>query len=637
MCTPGTRGLFFPGLNGSLTVTGLVFSGCAAMQDDLGGGGLLVVWTGRADGGESAVVVEDCTFVACVAGGPLAAGGGGLSVVVAPRAAAAAAGGLRVLLRRTQFVGCVTGGAATGASGGGAAFSIAQLSPASYVLVTVHGCSFTNSSAAVNGGGMYFQVVDSAPNANASLTVVNTTFERNFAGGRGGGVAIVATNCSLRAASAAVVSGSSFLDNLAGTSGGGVYGGVTGDFDSPSPVVGDTLAMTIVHGYFARNIASVAGGGITTSSSTTVITSCVFVTNTAVVDGGAVALHVRDVFSVTLALCSFERNLAGGRGGGLVVSNSPFEGNASGRGVPYVVGSVSVATSGFVGNSATSDGGALAIVLGNLQSGASAVGSVFLRALSCTKNTAHGRGGAVALLSSSDLPQEPSVCLSRMGVDTAPTPAFLYTMAVLVDNSTFTYNRARAGGALGAENGTITLREVGVSDNWASFGGGIFLDFGTAHLRVASSSVANNVANWSGNQVLSFSIGSLAFVNGSAMSSATTPNNRDEIDVSRGGNITVDGNSVLLRCTSGNSVKLAVHVDAFPAHVAWWEPCVAGLSALRAMCVPCPSGSYALSGGVISPRGTVGTDTIENPKCRQCPYGMCAAAGCGLWGAAGFG
>ena len=228
---------------------------------------------------------------------------------------------------------------------------------------------------------------------------------------------------------------------------------------------------------------------------------------------------------------------------------------------------------------------------------------------------------------------------TRAGTATAPTPGFVYAVALAVVNSTLAFNSARSGGGLGAENGTTVLQETVVVGNSAYFGGGLFMDFGSGTLTLATSSVASNIATWSGNQIMSFSVGNLGFVNGTVMASPDAPNGRNEIDVTRGGNITVDATSVMLRCSSGNIVQLPVHVDSFPSFVGWWTPCVAGLSALRAFCAACPRNTYALTGGVISPLRTVGTTTIENPVCRECPYGgECEAGGRfvrampGFWG-----
>ena len=204
---------------------------------------------------------------------------------------------------------------------------------------------------ALQGGAIY---------SNATLTITRSLFERNQASGSGGAIALGGATRIISETDILPTAGSLsnvyFLDNTAGADGGGLS------------VLSGVVNLTDV--FFIRNQAGARGGGASYSGGG-VLTRVLFEQNTASGGGGLMVIET----SPLLDQVSFRANQALVRGGGLgVVSGSP-----------------SIYNSLFNGNTAGSQGGALACQLSGyltltnvtLAGNAAAEGSAYAAENSC--------------------------------------------------------------------------------------------------------------------------------------------------------------------------------------------------------------------------------------------------------------
>ena len=183
------------------------------------------------------------------------------------------------------------------------------------VAVTITNLTIQNGSASTSlflgglGGGIYV-------NENASLLLDTVTVKDNSAEAAGGGIA---NNGTL------LVQNSAITGNT-GPEGGGIY--------STGPV---TLTSVLI----SQNEADDIGGGISTLGSlvTLVISGSTIVENTALADGGGIA--VIDAPDVQIVQTAVQTNTVSdtGRGGGLynsdsnvIIDGSTFSGNEAGAG-----------------------------------------------------------------------------------------------------------------------------------------------------------------------------------------------------------------------------------------------------------------------------------------------------------------
>jgi hypothetical protein len=295
--------------------------------------------------------------------------------------------------------------------------------------VTMTGCTVTNNWSAVNGGGI------SVGNYFGSTTLDRCTISGNRAGGNGGGVSF---NFGPATLTGCTVSG-----NAAGGNGGGLYN--------------DSGTVSLTNSTVSGNSA-VNGGGLSSSGFTFYGTSFLGATS--------------------LADCTVSGNTASGSGGGLnnaALSSTTLTGTtvranaaASGGGIANA-GTLGVASSRILNNTATSRGGGLSTTGGT----ASIVDSVLNSNLvSDLLGTVKG-GGIYA--------EDAALSLTRTTV-----------------NANRAVGASAFGGGIYALDSAVSLTDATVNGNWASGsivgqGGGIYSSGGT--LTLVKSRVKGNRAS----------------------------------------------------------------------------------------------------------------------------------------------
>ena len=159
---------------------------------------------------------------------------------------------------------------------------------ATSAILTVTNSTVSGNTATVeDGGGIY-------SSESSDLTVTNSTISSNTATLDGGGIDLYKCN--------ATITGSTFSGNDASDDGGGIY-----IYESTATITGGT---------FSGNDASDAGGGIYTSSSSDLtVTNSTINGNTANDDGGGI--YNSSDCTLNLTNCTVSSNMADDKGGGL--------------------------------------------------------------------------------------------------------------------------------------------------------------------------------------------------------------------------------------------------------------------------------------------------------------------------------
>ena len=157
--------------------------------------------------------------------------------------------------------------------------------------LTLIGCVFSSNQAS-DGGAIH---IDEKLGEVPTLQLLDCSFDGNSAGSRGGSVSIEETT--------AIITNCTFTGNLAGTIGGGMH-------------LLDTDAI-ITNCTFNENTAG-GGGGVSSESSNSSVTNCLFVANSSVL-GGAMNNAGGDLIVTN---CSFSGNTADDSGGGMFNSGS---------------------------------------------------------------------------------------------------------------------------------------------------------------------------------------------------------------------------------------------------------------------------------------------------------------------------
>jgi hypothetical protein len=334
---------------------------------------------------------------------------------------------------------------------------------AAEVDVTISGLTIASGQVGtgVNGAG-----IDNA----GTLTVVDCVFSGNstpavVGGGSGGGIYNAGT---------LAVTGSTFSGNVAASGGG----------------ISNRGTVTVADSTFSNNSA-IAGGGVFNGTNRATVINSVFRGNSAHGSGGlGGGAGLWNFGTLTVASSTFSGNAtdAGGGGGGilssspgfLTVSNSTFSGNSASTlgGGLYNSSTLTVSNSTFSGNSASGGGG-----LYNNSAALTITNSTFGDNLA----TSDVGGG-----------------IYNNGRDMAT-----------VTHSALTGNSAgnSSGGGVANRDGTVTITDSTLSDNFARFnGGGLWNSFGV--LTVTNSTLSNNSSNGSGGGI----------ANGDPSSSVTVTN-----------------------------------------------------------------------------------------------------------------
>ena len=399
----------------TLTIVNVQFSNGASSAD----GGALRIEGENA--GDDALIVSGATFFQSTA----ALSGGALSVVNVPNVSLGAS---------SQFLENTS----TGGNGGG--LSVVGSSG----TVNIGTSFWQDDSAALIGGAIY---------STLPVIVETSQLEDNTASGGNGG-AIFATQ-------AIDVTGSSFVGNASGQLGGALYA-AGGSIEA----IGTT---------FMSNQAQGNGGAVATPQTTTLVDDT-FVSNSSIgmgANGGAVWSNG----AVNTQRTVYQGNEAMGSGsaGGAIYSTSSltslddsFSGNSADSGGGAFSGtSVDVDGSVFTGNSTTgggSAGGALRML-----------GTTTIESATFNGNSTQGSGGAVWTIGATTVSQ--STFLGNSAPTAGGFGGAVYNPAatVVVEQTEFSGNWAgNNGGAIWASVATVIDRATFSNNFSRSFGGGVW-------------------------------------------------------------------------------------------------------------------------------------------------------------------
>ncbi|MCH8150055.1 MAG: hypothetical protein IH987_19090, partial [Planctomycetes bacterium] len=312
---------------------------------------------------------------------------------------------------------------------------------------TVQGGTGTLVQDDLRGGGMYCR--------DANPTVTDCTFTGNTAAAGGG--------MYNDTGSAATVTGCRFYLNTADMDGGGMYNAGS----SPS----------VIDCSFIENHAAEEGGGMRNLDSETIVRGCTFDRNVADARGGAMANLGSNL---TISSCALRDNSAGVAGGGM-----------------FILDSISTVTDcRFTGNECvdglSGKGGAVYTSAGTISHFTSCEFSL----------NAAGVAGGGAYHASGSLLFTKCVFTGNRSVDGGAIYVWFYTYAQLTSctlNGNVAYGKApgyigAAGGAIYQAYGTgLDLVNCTITGNRARLGGGMYNDEGS--LRLANSTVVGNVAS----------------------------------------------------------------------------------------------------------------------------------------------
>ena len=381
---------------------------------------------------------------------------------------------------------------------GGAIFSSGRTS-----LINISDTSFAGNSASGSGG---------AVNSGGSLNIENSAFNNNVSSSMYGG--------AIHSSGKALIKGTSFSENKA-SEGGAIY------------TAGDASSLTVVNSSFTGNSTTINDygwyefGGAINSTGSLNISGSLFDGNFAN-EAGAIKLRQGSKDS-SISSSTFRNNYAATGSGGAVVHDS---------------GSLQISNSTFLKNEAQKgDGGAIYTSASLILAGKT----------SFTENTASGSGGAINLISGSSLSVS-DVSFSNNTAQNGNGGAVNASSAakVNIDGAEFRQNRADNGygGALYA-SGTSFLQNIRVDGNSAALGGGI-INFGDMTIG-GNSTFTNNRAEAGGaiftlqRLTLDTSGGNISFLGNTA-----TDTNEGGADIY----LNTDGNTTVTIKGDGNVLEM---------------------------------------------------------------------------------
>jgi Big-like domain-containing protein/ASPM-SPD-2-Hydin domain-containing protein len=330
------------------------------------------------------------------------------------------------------------GDLAMGSGGGIRAKSVASL--------TLTGMVVTGNEATADGGGI---AMENQSNSTWVLTISNSTISNNHAGDSGGGIDGDGTG-SIVINSGSVISGNTALND-----GGGILLDLAFGPESPNL----TMQATLVSDNKALGSSAIGGGGIANFGSGTVsMTDSKVQNNSSAAVGGGYA-KVNCVGTLSVSSSAFLGNTAA-NGGGAIFACGP---------------TIVIAFSQIDGNSTGGAGGGIFIGAGT---------PLTVRNSTIANNTAGQNGGGVELQTSGTGSSGSSI-----------------TNCTITNNSA-NNNAAVNGGGLDASagfTGTLNLTNVTISGNFAGSGGGIFWAGATGSaINLVNTIVANNSASSTG-------------------------------------------------------------------------------------------------------------------------------------------
>ena len=328
-------------------------------------------------------------------------------------------------------------------------------------IASLTNVTFTGNTADRFGGAIFNEGdVNSQLEISGSDFSQNQVLSSNSASGDGGAI-------SIRGDGATTISATDFSENQATFDGGAIANSA------------NSGQLTITGSQFIENQAVGPGGAIDNQGRLTIDQSSFTrnqTTSTTTGNGGAIANRFAQA-ELTIDQTSFVDNQSSRQGGGvfnfqaaaLTVTNSSFEGGSAtlGGGIYSGFSPADIADSHFEGNevapgATTGDGAAIYNLSGDL----TVVGSTFV------DNQATDFGGAI-------LSSEPDATL-------------------VVQDSDFTNNRARIGGAVHQFQGQLTVEDSDFLNNQADQGGALNVVGLSAGSRIQNSLIQGNQSTTTG-------------------------------------------------------------------------------------------------------------------------------------------
>ena len=441
---------------------------------------------------------------------------------------------------------------------------------------TITGATIINHSATANGGAIY---------ANGALNTNNAVFYKNSTKSQGGAIYASKTYTD---------EGSLFIENTAEGQAGAVQAGDKITLNKTQFIRNESTAnragallvtgkLEAIEVLFEGNKASANGGAVViTGADASVFDGCTFKENVSENRAGAIYAHNSEV--TTTLSCTFTGN-TGVYGGAIyntgtadyvdgsledINKGSVFTANdATNGGAIYSAGSVNVYGAEFNGNSATSGGAIYTSKLASLHgtvfncNSATSGGAIYLSGKletnTCTfaENEVTYRGGAVYIVAQDELTGEINANFNNStftsnkavagGSDNARRGGAIYVaeyLTVTVNGCEFTENAVtQYGGAIDVARGSV----INVSDsdfdaNTATNGGAIWAYSGSI-IEISGGEFKNNVATGNGGAIYSY--------NTVIITSATFTANQSAL----GGAIYVaNGSTTTKGCTFTNNV-----------------------------------------------------------------------------------
>ena len=347
------------------------------------------------------------------------------------------------------------------------------------------GCVFTNNKASESGGAIY---------ATQDLTITGAIFDGNTASANGGAICVVGEETKNLTLNNVEITNSYKVESGAKVKGADNGGGLYADkytisFNGKNTISGNRaingggmyLLNCIINTSSGSNVKITSnfatnGGGIYITKSSTTASSTTTSDTTTSDTTNTVALHSEIVITSNTASL--------GNGGGVYVGG----GNATigGATISNNIAKADVSTSSKVANCTTGFGGGIYV-----DSGA-------------VLNVSSGMIGSSAF--EGNVPKTPNKALYGAGIYSAGTTNIsggsIQGNIAIVDNQTVyttsitesfkTTGKAMGGGVYGGAN-TLTVRGGSISNNFADYGGGIYL---AGVLELSDGSISKNTAGF---------------------------------------------------------------------------------------------------------------------------------------------
>ncbi len=416
-------------------------------------------------------------------------------------------------------------------------------------VLTINKSSFLNNKSN-SGAGVY--------NARTgNLTVLNSNFSGNHADVNGGGV--------FNEGGLVSIQNGSFTNNEASTHGGGIYTMVVSGFPANPLTISGTKFITN---------GSSFGGAIYSSAAFT-ITDAIFTNNSAWYGGGIYNDNGRPS---TILGSSFTKNVADYgagiyniKGVELTITSSSFASNI-GDGIHNEDGTILVMKSDFTSNR---NG-----IFSHANQGPLDFAVLRVWDSTFSKNRA---SGIYNDFSGTNVFTSTFIGNGSSGIHN------INKSVVTVDRSTFRGNVAENGGAIYNERSDLHLRNSTLTENKASYGGGLY---NTSIVEVINTTFADNTAK--GNNIFTIHPATQPFTEPTKLylynTILTNPTGADDCQDHNG---MVDGNNNLIRSNSANACGL---IDGLNSNMIGFDPDLGTLIGSPAY-YPLNTGSLAIDAG----------------------------------------